>query len=112
MKERRKTQRMPYSATISVEEIYNQDTVVKEPRVINIDVHDISKGGMGFFSAGDLPVDYYFNAKIDLGTGKKFFTVLRIIRKVAVEGGFQYGCEFTGLADILRQYFDDIEIEE
>lgn len=112
MDERRKSKRLDYNAVITLEEIYNQDKVIKEPRSIDIVVHDISKGGMGFFSKGDLPLNYYFNAKIDLAENRKFYSVLRIIRKDILEDGFQYGCEFTGLADILLNYFDDLTHEE
>lgn len=107
MDERRKATRLDYNAHILLEEIYNQDQIIKEPQLVEIVVHDISSGGMGFYSKCDLPINFYFNAKIDLGESKKFFSVLRIVRKEVSEEGFQYGCEFTGLADILMHYFDE-----
>lgn len=108
MDERRKAKRLDYTAMIILEELYNQNTIIKEPQSVNIVVHDISKGGMGFYSESDLPLNFYFNAKIDLGERRKFYSVLRIIRKEVSENGFQYGCEFTGLADILMTYFDEL----
>lgn len=111
MKERRKSKRIPYNAVLTIDEVYNQDEVIKEERVIDIKVTDISKGGIGFEAETELPLDYYFNAKIDLGSDRLFYSVLRIMRKKEIEGGFDYGCEFTGLADILSLYIEDYQEE-
>lgn len=111
MKDRRKTHRVPYEATMTVDEVYNQQEVKSGSKSIPIEVVDISKGGIGFIAEEALPLNYYFNAKIDLGNGRQFYSVLRIIRKDAHEGKFIYGCEFTGLADILSLYIDEYENE-
>jgi c-di-GMP-binding flagellar brake protein YcgR len=107
MKERRKAQRLPYHAVLTVDEVYNQDEVIKESREIPIEALDISKGGIGFVAKESLPLDYYFNAKIDLGNSRQFYSVLKIVRKDQQEDGYVYGCEFTGLADILSLYIDE-----
>lgn len=111
MKERRRAHRLPYEAVMTIDEVYNQDNVIKEKREIPIFVLDISKGGIGFSAEADLPLNYYFNAKIDLGNGRLFYSVLRLIRKDTDEHKFVYGCEFTGLADILSLYIDEFEQE-
>lgn len=111
MKEKRRAQRVPYDAILTIDEVYNQSDVIKEKREISIEVVDISKGGIGFNAKEELPLNYYFNAKIDLGNQRQFYSVLRIIRKDKLPQGFVYGCEFTGLADILSLYIDEFEDE-
>jgi len=111
MKERRKAQRLPYHAVLTVDEIYNQNEVIRESKKIPIEALDISKGGIGFVAKEALPLDYYFNAKVDLGNGRQFYSVLKIVRKEEREDGYIYGCEFTGLADILSLYIDEFSSE-
>jgi len=111
MRERRKAHRIPYKAVMTIDEVYNQQDVIKETREIPIEVLDISKGGIGFIAQEELPLNYYFNAKIDLGNKRQFYSVLRIMRKETLPQGFNYGCEFTGLADILSLYIDEFEDE-
>jgi c-di-GMP-binding flagellar brake protein YcgR len=111
MKERRKNKRIPYNAIMTIDEVYNQSETIKEEQIIKIKVTDISKGGMGFETDTELPLNYYFNAKIDLGNDRLFYSVLRIMRKKEIEEGFDYGCEFTGLADILSLYIEDYQEE-
>lgn len=109
MKDRRKAHRVPYKAMITIDEVYNQQEVIKEQQEVAIEVVDISKGGIGFLAQESLPLNFYFNAKLDLGNGRQFYSVLRIIRKVELEEGYNYGCEFTGLADILSLYIEEYE---
>lgn len=111
MRERRRNHRLSYNAVIDIDQVYNQDQVLKEARSFPIEIVDISKGGVGFIAKDDLPLHYYFNAKLDLGNGKQFYSVLKIIRKRVEDGNFVYGCEFTGLADVLSLYIDEFEQE-
>ena len=110
MEDRRKAQRVPYHAVITIDSVYNQEEIIHEKREIPIEILDISKGGIGFTAKADLPVSFYFNAKIDLGGDRLFYSVLHIIRKEPSEdAGYTYGCEFTGLADILSFYIDEFQ---
>jgi c-di-GMP-binding flagellar brake protein YcgR len=112
MQERRKTDRVPYRAVITVDAVYNQEQVIHENREIPIQITDISRGGIGFVASEDLPVSFYFNAKIDLGGNRLFYSVLHIVRKEPAGGDdIRYGCEFTGLADILSLYIDEFQQE-
>ena len=112
MRERRRTHRVSYNAVINIDEVYNQDRIINGQREFPIEILDISKGGIGFIAKEELPLNFYFNAKIDLGNGKLFYSVLKITRIEEVEHGFNYGCEFTGLADILSLYIDEFEQEK
>ncbi|MDK2866473.1 MAG: hypothetical protein PWP51_1290 [Clostridiales bacterium] len=111
MKDRRKAHRLPFNATLTIDEVYNQQEVIRESREIPINAVDISKGGIGFTTHESLPLGYYFNAKIDLGNGRQFYSVLKIIRKEEQDDEIIYGCEFTGLADILSLYIDEFETD-
>lgn len=111
MKERRRNHRVSYNAVINIDQVYNQDQVIKETQSFPVEIVDISKGGVGFIAQTELPMNYYFNAKLDLGNGKQFYSVLKIIRKRQEDDQFIYGCEFTGLADVLSLYIDQFEKE-
>lgn len=111
MRERRRAHRVPYKGVLTIDEVYNQEVSIKEQREVHIEVTDISKGGLGFNAAESLPLSYYFNAKIDLGNDRMFYSVLKIIRKDDTATGYNYGCEFTGLADILSLYIEEFESE-
>jgi len=114
MEERRRAPRLPYNAILTIDEVYNQNEVIKETREIPIKAVDISRGGIGFTASESLPLGYYFNAKIDLGNGRQFYSVLKIIRVDTHddEDEIVYGCEFTGLADILSLYIDEFELDK
>lgn len=107
--ERRKNKRFPLNITINIHELYKQDNVKIDDLDEALEVVDISKSGLGFVCAHELPVDFYFNAKIMIENEKFFFTVLKIIRVEHVEDKFQYGCEFVGLADILSNAIEDLD---
>lgn len=80
----------------------------------SIAVKDISKTGIGFTCRHELPLDYYFDAKIQLTPDKYFYAVLKILRIEKVDEGYSVGCEFIGLADILSMRVDmySEELEE
>lgn len=112
MRERRRSHRLTYNAVINIDQVYNQEQIIKGTREFPVEILDISKGGIGFIAKEELPLNFYFNAKIDLGNGKQFYSVLKIMRVEDVEDGYNYGCEFTGLADILSIYIDEFEQEK
>jgi len=111
VRERRKYKRLPVHIALRITSLYKQDDVVIEDVNEDIEVHDISKSGIGFDSVHDLPLEFYFNAEIIIDREKHFFCVLRIIRKEHEEDRFQYGCEFIGLADVLSTVIDEYELE-
>ncbi|MDH8678895.1 PilZ domain-containing protein [Fusibacter bizertensis] len=112
MRERRRSHRVTYNAVINIDQVYNQEQIIKGTREFPVEILDISKGGIGFIAKEELPINFYFNAKIDLGNGKQFYSVLKIMRVEEIEEGYNYGCEFTGLADILSLYIDEFEQEK
>jgi len=106
--EKRKYPRAPVNITLTVESLYKEKPEVLEDIDQNIVVRDISKSGIKFFSTNSLPLGYYFNAKLTIDDEKYFFSVLKIIRTDEVDGGYEFGCEFVGLADILSGCIDGL----
>ena len=111
MQEKRKSKRLPIQLELVVSKLFKQEasaTVeVNEP----IQVVDVSKMGIGFVSKNDFPLNYYFNAKLELGSpDNSLYCVIQIIRKQQKEDGtISYGCEFVGLAPVLGTIFDEYE---
>jgi hypothetical protein len=112
MQEKRRSKRLPIQLELVVSKLFKQEasaTVeVNEP----IHVMDVSKLGVGFVSANDLPLNYYFNAKLELGSPENsLYCVIQIIRKMPPkeDGTIFYGCEFVGLAPVLGSIFDEYE---
>lgn len=111
MSEKRRAKRLPVDITLRVETLYKQDHVKLDAVNETIEVTNISKTGIGFRCNTELPLDFYFNAKITIDEEKFFFSVVKIIRKEFVEDQWHFGCEFVGLADVLSGCIDDYEKE-
>lgn len=111
MSEKRRAKRLPVDIMLRVEMLYKQDHIKLEAVNETIEVTNISKTGIGFRSTTELPIDFYFNAKITIDEEKFFFSVVKIIRKELTDGQWHFGCEFVGLADVLSGCIDDYEKE-
>lgn len=110
--EKRKAERLPIDLILGVSELFKQDNEVIKNVNAPIEVHDISRGGIGFSTEADMPLDYYFNARIQVTDDLKsaFYSVIKIIRKSELDGKrFSYGCEFVGFPPVLNYIFDDLE---
>lgn len=111
MNEKRRSKRLEVNLNLDISSLFKQDNV----RVDNIDapieVINISKNGIGFKSKSILPVDYYFNAKLQLGgEDSNLYCVVKIIRQEASEDGiYRYGAEYVGMPSVLLYIFDEFE---
>lgn len=111
IQEKRRSKRLPIQLELVVSNLFRQEAteavVVNEP----IQVVDVSKLGIGFVTTNDLPLNYYFNARLELGSPENsLYCVVQIIRKQPKENGsISYGCEFVGLAPVLGTIFDEYE---
>jgi hypothetical protein len=113
--EKRRHKRIPTEIRITIDSLYKQDDVVISALNEEIEIINISKSGVGFVSVHDLPLGFYFNARISMDEEKQFYGVLRIIRKQEEfpekddfsKDSIFYGCEFIGLADILSSSIDE-----
>ena len=111
MQEKRRSKRLPIQLELVVSKLFKQEATatieINEP----IHVMDVSKLGIGFVTSNDLPLNYYFNAKLELGSPENsLYCVVQIIRKLPREdGSISYGCEFVGMAPVLGTIFDEYE---
>lgn len=114
MEEKRRCKRTKVHLELNVTNLFKQDNV----NIVNVNspivVTDVSKTGIGFISGSILPLNYYFNASLQIGSEKNvLYTVVRIVRCEPLENGeYSYGCEFVGMAPILDYIFDEIEEAE
>ncbi len=106
MEERRKAVRLPAKMELNISSLFKQDYELIPDINESIQIRNISKAGIGFDCAHELPLNYYFDAKIQLTPDKYFYAVLKIIRTESKGKGYFVGCEFVGLADILGMRID------
>lgn len=106
MQERRKHRRFPLKLELKISSFFKQDYKLIPNINESIKIKNISKSGMGFTCTRELPLNYYFDAKIQLPPDKHFYAVLKIIRTEKLDEGYFMGCEFVGLADILSMKID------
>ena len=111
MQEKRRSKRLPIKLELVVSKLFRQEVAETIITDAPIQVVDVSKLGIGFVTTNDLPLDYYFNARLELGSPENsLYCVVQIIRKVPKEDGtVSYGCEFVGLAPVLGGIFDEYE---
>lgn len=97
---------------LEISSLFKQDNIMLSDIDAPIHVSDISKGGIGFTSAANLPIGFYFNACIQLGEADdaKLYCVVKIIRRDLQDSGISnYGCELVGVAPVLSYIFEDYE---
>ncbi len=111
MFEKRRSKRLPISLKLNISDLFKQDNKHVSYIEAPIEVIDISRVGIGFQTESVLPMGYYFNANIQLGSeNESLYAVVKIVRSQLLENGFTvYGCEFIGLAPVLSYIFDDYE---
>lgn len=108
--ERRKYKRLPIELALEIDEVFKQDNVIIENIGASISVYDISKNGIGFVSAADLPIGYYFRGLINLGENDFIRVVIQIVRSTQLEDKKKrYGAVFVGLAPFLADKVDKYE---
>lgn len=110
MEEKRRTKRFPITLKLEISQLFKQDNVKVIDLDAPIEVIDVSKLGIGFKSKSILPLDYYFNAKLEMGAPDNvLFCVVKIIR-ISSDGEQNiYGCEFVGMPPVFNYIFDEYE---
>ena len=111
MQEKRRSKRLPIQLELVVSKLFKQEASATVEINKPINVVDVSKLGIGFVTSNDFPLNYYFNAKLELGSPENsLYCVVQIIRKLPREdGSISYGCEFVGMAPVLGTIFDEYE---
>ncbi len=111
MEDKRKSDRLPVNIKIKIKSIYKSGDIELKDIDEEVNVINISKTGIGFISTKELPIGYFFNARITIDDEKMFFSVLKIIRSQKINNGYIIGCEFVGLADVLSDSIDEYQKE-
>lgn len=111
MYEKRRSKRFPVDLKLDISSLFKQDNVIVDNVHAPIEVLDISRSGIGFESQSKLPLDYYFNAKLQLGDADScLYTVVRIVRRESAGADVvRYGAEFVGMPSVLMYIFDEFE---
>jgi hypothetical protein len=112
--EKRRCKRMKTDLSLNVSNLFRQDNIKISDIDSPIEVIDISKSGIGFISKSTLPIGYYFNAAIQLGSETDtLYCVVKIVRQQSLNhsGNFSYGCEFVGMSSVLDYIFDEYEAD-
>lgn len=111
MEEKRRNKRVPISMQLEISTLFKQDNVKVGNVDAPIEIINISRTGIAFKTESILPINYYFNSKIQLGDEKsRFYCVVKIIRREKVDDRVSvYGCEFIGFAPVFNHIFDDFE---
>ena len=95
LEERRKYKRLDLDVNIRLQRISEGDITTE--KYLHVDVTNASEGGIGFRTTHELEVGSCFDTNITIWTKEVITTVIKIVRKTEVEGGFEYGCIFVGL---------------
>lgn len=96
MIEKRKHNRVVMNTTISAKAV-GEKGLVSENDFFDIDIFDISVGGIGFHSSRLLPLNSFYDANIVLLNGEKFNCVIKIVRGFG-SNIYTYGAEFVSLS--------------
>ncbi len=127
MVEKRRHKREKVSMNLVISTLFRQNKI----NLINFDtpieVIDVSKSGLGFKTCSILPIDYYFNAKLQFGEDESavLYCIVKIIRasmpnveEKEDENGLVdcdskepivYGCEIVGMTSIHEEIFAKYE---
>lgn len=96
MMEKRKYRRSELKATIQLRQCNGL-----EHKKISVDVNDLSREGLGFFSTNDLNIGDYYDTEIVIWTKEVIEVVIKIVRKTELpdKNTISYGGEFIGLSE-------------
>lgn len=109
MQEKRHDKRISINMQLEISTLFKQDNIKVENLDMPIEVVNVSRTGIAFKSASVLPLNYYFNSKIQLEDEKtRFYCVVRIVRTEKInESKFLYGCKFIGFAPVFTKELDE-----
>lgn len=112
MLEKRKHKRLKMEHALELARLNADGTA--DGGVVNADILNISRGGVGFLSRKRLEVGSYYDTRISLFSREMIDAVLEIVHVEEQEKGYYYGGEFIGISDSdvvkidIYQVFHDI----
>jgi len=100
MEEKRRAKRTGIERNIKVRRIDNAiEGKDVDGEVFNVQITNISKGGIAFKSDQKFDIDTIFSATIVLWTKETFDTIIKAVRiHKDTDGNNVYGCIFVGIA--------------
>lgn len=113
VQEKRWAKRIAINATIRLNSLNTDPEIANaDSEEIAVDVINISKGGMAFTTVKQLPLNSYYDAKVELWTKESFDAVIEVIRmeKKDVDAPIIYGCRFVGLSPMEQFKIDVYDI--
>ena len=112
MEERRNSRRLDLDVTVELERIDNGDGIITL-KLVQVDITDLSKSGIGFSSKAMLEVGSYYNTKLQIWTKESIDAIIEIVRCYEKEDGYGYGARFIGMIesdalkiDIYRLFYE------
>ena len=100
--EKRWAKRMDIDARIKLKSVKNNRNIHFDvnKEEMEVEVTNISKGGMGFKTEEFLPLNSYSEAKVVLWTRESFDAIIEIVRMEndGTDEKNTYGCRFVGLS--------------
>ena len=97
MLEKRKHKRLKMEHALELARLNADGTA--DGGVVNADILNISRGGVGFLSRKRLEVGSYYDTRISLFSREMIDAVLEIVHVEEQEKGYYYGGEFIGISD-------------
>lgn len=93
MEEKRRSKRMDIDVRISLRAIDADDD--DDSKTYDVDVINISKGGIAFKCDDDICVNGFYDTQITIWTKEKINAVIHVLRK---SGDNSYGGKFVGMS--------------
>ena len=113
VQEKRWAKRIAINATIRLNSLNTDPEIADaDSEEIAVDVINISKGGMAFTTVKQLPLNSYYDAKVELWTKESFDAGIEVIRMEKKDGDAPiiYGCRFVGLSPMEQFKIDVYDI--
>lgn len=112
MDERRRSRRIDLTSKLILDRLDERDG-----NEVTIDVINVSKTGVGFFSETPLEISSVYEGYLTIWTKEVIHAFIEIVRIEKNENGYEYGGFFVGMPDLdakrieIYEAFEDAEIE-
>lgn len=112
MDERRRSRRIDLTSKLILDRLDERDG-----NEVTIDVINVSKTGVGFFSETPLEISSVYEGYLTIWTKEVIHAFIEIVRIEKKENGYEYGGFFVGMPDLdakrieIYEAFEDAEIE-
>ncbi|MCI8993772.1 MAG: PilZ domain-containing protein [Eubacterium sp.] len=114
MQERRKNKRLDLNVNLEIERL-DEGEGITTLKLVEVQVKDLSKTGIGFTTKYPLKTRTYYNARLVIWTKEVISCVIEVVRGVKKDDIYEYGGVFVGMteADALKieiyQLFNEAE---